>query len=218
MAGAPKRNGNAEGLGLYASNPPREVQVLADAQPTTLAGFGRGMGESALWVAEALTLVIGEVDGRAMHEANKIIGLYAAVAQECLQVAAELEGATGIKPAALGNLSEQAYERLMERQARALELILNQCEAAVRRLQHAEEIRAAAANENGILPLAGGLLVWTVKGYEPHPALQYLAAHMRSAKRILREMAANRAWRDRGQELESDLGERLREVILNGTK
>lgn len=224
MAGAPKRNGNAVGLGLYASDPPREIKVLAEAEPALLAGYGRGMAESAMWIAEELTGVIDGLSGKGFNLASKAIGLYAAVAQELFQVAAELEGAAGIKPAPLGNLSKAGYERLMDEQARALELILNQCMTAARRLRMGEEIRAAAAEaekaEDGkkILDQIPGLLVWAEGGLEPHPALAYLAAHMRSAKRILRDMAANRAWKERGQQKETDLGERLMEVISNGAK
>jgi hypothetical protein len=205
--GAPARNANAQGAGLYVSNPERRVRVAATVDTLDMAGFAADLGSGALWIAENLAAKLDELE---LVEGRKLIGLYASVGQELAQLAAELEGETGIKPAALGQLSEARYEALMAKETRALELILNQCIGAWMHIKDREEIE-----QNGLIRTYeytddDGELV---KVNEVNPVLNYLAGHMRVAKRIMREMAANLAWKNRGVEREDDLTVRLLNVI-----
>jgi len=170
MPGAPMGNDNAAGHGLYRAKPARHVRVLPGVGRAEMAEYARDLSAGALWIAEALA---GSLDPMVEHKDRKLIGLYASVAQELAQVAAELEGATGIKPAPLGGLTEEGFERLMAQEAKALELILNQCISAWKHIQDREEIEK------------DGLLRRGEDGWETNPVLGYLAAAMRSAKRII---------------------------------
>lgn len=201
MGGAPAKNNNAQGHGLYSSQPERRIRVAHDAELGQMATWAEDLASGALWIAEALA---GQVE--LPIEANKLIGLYASVSQELNQVAAELEGESGIKPAALGQLPDDRYETLMLKQAKALELVLNQCIAAWQHIKDHEDI-----NHDGLF------IRWLdedeVEHTDVNPVLNYLAGHMRIAKRIMREMAANRAWKVRGVEREDDLMARLLKAI-----
>lgn len=189
--GAPQANQNAQKGGLYARQPGDWVPVAVGVRPEGLAVFARDLGDASLWLAEALAAID-------TPDAARAAGLYASVAQELWQVAGEMEGATGIKASPLGTLSDEAFGRMMEKQVSALSLILSQCRTAWRRLRERHEIGAE-----------GGLF----DGEKLNPILGYLAAHMRSAKRMMRDLAANRAWHERGQDAQEDLAARILAAI-----
>ena len=75
------------------------------------------------------------------------------------------------------------------------------------------ELDAVRCREWRIFPLtylafAGG------GGAKPHPVLKDLATKIRTAKRMMRDFAAARAWRERGGELEvKDLAAQLMRLI-----
>lgn len=194
--GAPVRNSNAAKHGLYASQPTRRVTVPAMPSTSELAVYAQDLADGALWISEALEEYIEKHPVKA--EVPRAVGLYASVAQELYQVAAELEGRSGIKAASLGRLSDERFEMLMKKEAKALALILSQCVSAWKRVQDEQEIL-----RYGLVDSEGEL----------RPALNYLAGHMRSAKRIMREMAANLAWKDRGEQQDDDLSIRLMKEI-----
>lgn len=210
MAGAPGRNDNAKGHGLYSARPQRHVQIQVTVGLPELATYAVELGAAALWVAETLA---DAPAARNDIQVAKLVGLYASVAQELYQVTAELEGKTGIKPASLGELSDERYEALMGKQARALELILNQCISAWKHIEATEEYRQMALVREPDSVSHAGLFIDYGEGLEPNRALNYLAAHMRAAKRIMREMAANQVWKERGVDREDDLMLRLLKVI-----
>jgi hypothetical protein len=79
----------------------------------------------------------------------------------------------------LGALSEAAWDDLIRNQIRALNLILSQIITAVMGIKTRETMKEGGIVKNGDL----------------NPVLAYLANHMRSAKRMIEEMAANVAWR-----------------------
>lgn len=189
--GAPRGNQNAQKGGLYAQQPGDWVPVAPQVRPEGLAVFARDLGDASMWVAEALAAIEAP-------DAARAAGLYASVAQELWQLGGELEGATGIKPSPLGALNEGMFEGMMLKQVGALSLILSQCRTAWRRLRERHEMGAE-----------GGLF----DGEKLNPIIGYLAAHMRSAKRIMRELAANRAWQERGRDAEEDLAARILAAI-----
>jgi hypothetical protein len=205
--GAPTRNINATGHGLYTVNPERRVRVAADLDVAEMATFANDLGSGALWIAETLA---SKLDDLGLMEGRKLIGLYASVGQELAQLAGELEGETGIKPASLGQLSDARYQGLMIKQGKALELILNQCIGAWQHIKDHEDI-----TQDGLVRIVEQTSDdgETVKICEINPVLDYLAGHMRVAKRIMREMAANLAWKNRGVEREDDLTVRLLKEI-----
>jgi len=202
---APLRNSNASSHHLFVKDPLHKVTVATDIQPGEMAQLARDLGDSSLWIAERLTLELEARGGKA--EAHKLIGLYAAVAHEMHQVAAEMEGETGIKAAPLGGLKDDHYERMIEQQSRSLGLILSQCKSAWVNLQEkvqfngekegSEEVQRVLSNSDG----------------EGIGVLKYLAGHIRAAKRMMRDLAANRAWKLGGEVDNDDLGTRIRKVI-----
>jgi len=193
-----RRNQNATKGGLWAARPRRTVYVPPDVGAAGLAEFAQDLGDAAIWLAEALAAAgDGAGDGAGMHETARATGLYAAVAQELWQAAGELGGVSGIKPAPLGGLGEEAFETLMLKQEKALSLILSQCKTAWARLKAVQEVGQGLIDGEGRID----------------PTLTYLAGHMRTAKRMMRDLAANRAWQERGRDGESDLTMRLLEAI-----
>ena len=211
---APTGNRNASSHHLYSTNPTWKVQVAGEINPTALAAFARGLGDAGLWIAERLT---AELDARTRQslttavETYQMIGLYAAVAHECHQVAAELEGETRIKAAPLGKLDEQRADELLEKQMKALSLILSQCKSAWVRLQDKVQVegeRDGQEVKRAILDYDG----------KPDTVLKYLAGHMRSAKRMLRDLAANRAWSHAAKTEEGDATTRILEAIRQSKK
>lgn len=195
MAGAPSGNNNAQKHGLYKKTPDAVVVVAADVSSVEMAVLARDLGGAALWIADELAARIANIE----HKDQKLVSLYASVGQELHQVAAELEGESGIKPAPLGKLSDAGYEELMRESARALSLILSQCAAAYQHVFDAE-----TALGYGLFRMGG-----------VNPVLHSLAGSMRSAKRIMREMAANQSWRVNGADDKDDLTARLMRM-LNG--
>lgn len=209
--GAPANNNNAASHGLYASSPERRIKITATASSDDLAICTQDLAAGALWIAEALTLIDGKSE-RVVKGLNQIIPLYASVAQELEQTAAEISGEIGIKPSSLGALTDDQYDGLMLKQSKSLELIINQCVGAYQRLKIGEEIRQAVEKADGqkVLDLPSGLLGYDERGaLSINPVLKYLAGHMRTAKRVAREMAANRAWKLRGAERNDDLATRV---------
>lgn len=208
---APAGNDNASSTGLYAKHPTHNVVVPVDAPPSELATLARDLGDGALWIAERLAAEVEHitVDG---GKAQKLIGLYAAVAHELQQLAAELEGVTGIKASPLGQLSAKRYVEINTKQTQALSLILSQCRTAWVRLQDRVTVLAAgeAEEEEGrkraLVELDGSAF----------PVLNYLATHMRVAKRMMRDLASNRAWQKRGEDDDSDLTALVMKDIENG--
>lgn len=209
--GAVERNKNASSHGLYSQKPWLKVAVAPDAGLDVMAGYANDLASAALWIAESLA----EVDGLSLKD-QKLIGLYATVAQELNQLAAELLGEVGIKPAPLGNLPDAQYEVLMEKHAQALSLQLSQCMSTWNYLKDREEIRTEVENADQTTPVLGkpdGLVRETDGVKTVNTALEYLAAHLRGAKRMMREMAANFIWKHRGSQSEEDLSARLLKVI-----
>ena len=191
---APRGNQNAAVTGLYA-RPERSLTVRADAQLPELAEYAETLALAAQWIAEEL------VQGLPVaHKDSRLITLYASVAGELAQEAAELQGAKGIKAAALGTLSEERFGDLMRRKAAALDLILNQVQAAFRYLKDHTEI---PGGEHGRVVVNKGEFA------KANAVLEYLAASIRAAKREIRDMAANRLWEMAGKLEEGDLGDRI---------
>lgn len=195
---APTGNDNASSSGLYAKHPTHRVVVTIDAPPSELAALSRVLGDSALWIAERLAAEIEFVPVES-PKAQKLIGLYASVAHELQQLGAELDGVTGIKPAPLGQLSVAQYMRVVEKQTQALALVLSQCETACQRLKDRVDVHAAKEEE------AGQRRVLVELDGSGYPVLNYLATHMRVAKRMMRDLASNRAWQKRDEDGEGDL-------------
>jgi hypothetical protein len=204
MAGRRKRNQNALGSGLYSQKPLVLVEVGAGVTSAELAELAEPLAAAAMWIAEKLDAALRR---DLLHEGQRLIGLYVAVAHELNQVAAELRGGTGIKPAPLGDLRDVQFENLMTRQAKGLGLILSQCASVWQHLQDREEILGHSVIT--LLKAEDGQMITG----DLNPTLDYLAAKMRVAKRIMRDMAANRAWREVGQVRGDDLGERLLSTI-----
>jgi len=195
-AGAPAKNANAAGHGLYSDRPRRHVAIPAQPLLPELALLAQDLADSALWIAEQLAVIEEQMD----LQASRQIGLYASVAQELAQLTGELLGSDGIKPASLGQLGEEQFDHLMRKQVKALELIINQCAGATLYIRDREEI----------LGTGGGLVMHYEEEFNAiNPSLTYLAGHMRSAKRIIREMAANLAWKMRGTDDNDDLSTRI---------
>ena len=203
---APRHNDNASGHQLYSKTPLHRVVVPADVEPGKLAEFAKDLGDASLWIAARLTV---EQNVVASTDVHKTIGLYAAVAGELHQVAAEIEGETGIKAAALGKLDETSYARLIEQQTRALSLILSQLESAWVSLQARVEVLGEKEDADNIKRV----LTPVEQGGKVMPVLNYMAGHMRAAKRMLRDLAANRAWQIGLNSEEDDPAARIMAVI-----
>lgn len=202
--GAPGGNTNAISHGLHSKSPVLRMTVQADVELLGLAEFAGVLGDAAQWIASGLAEQLDP-----LHTDVRLVGLYAAVAGEMAQAVGELLGETGIKPANLGRLDDAQFERLMQKEAAALSLILSQCQSAFQHLKDREELGGGA--DRSVQGGGQGLLVWNEKSVEwrANPVLSYLASHIRDAKRLMREMAANRAWQQRGIEAEDDLAARL---------
>lgn len=197
--GAPAGNGNAVSHGLHSSHPARRVEVQPSVTFAEMATFADTLADASIDIADSLAARLDVA-----HKDAKLVGLYAAVGQEMAQLAGELLGETGIKPAALGRLSEEQFAALMRKEAKALSLLLSQINTAWSRLKTVEELGVEARPD--VIDLGRGLI--RVDG-TVNPVLDHLAAHIRAAKRIMRDMAANRAWEQRGALEEDDLAARL---------
>lgn len=199
--GAPKSNENASKWGLTSRNPLHKVVVRGTVTMPELAQYASDLAAAALWIAE-------EID--AEGAVPRMVGLYATVAAELEQVAAELAGRTGIKPAPLGEISDEAYERLRDQQAKALSLLLSQCTTAWKRLEGVVLVmggtREDGSRKAALVDMDG----------DPVPVLNYLAGFLRSAKRLLRDMAANIAWRERGETNVDDLAAAIIRELKKG--
>jgi hypothetical protein len=196
------RNSNAVTHGLRSRNPALRVPVAANVGLVEMAGFASDLADAAQWVARELA---EQLD--VMHSDARLIGLYAAVAGELAQTVGEFLGETGIKPASLGRLDDAAFEAMMAKEAEALALILSQTKSAFHHLRDQEELGGSRPDVFGS---GSGLLVHHPdKGWRTNPMLNYLAAYMRAAKRLMRDMAANQAWKQRGLEADDDLAGRL---------
>ncbi len=208
---APRDNTNATGHQLYSQTPLHRVVVPVNAAPGELATLAKDLGDAALWIAERLameTTFVRTTDG---YEAS---GLYAAVAHELHQVGAELEGETGIKASPLGKLDEAAYNRLMEQQTRALSLILSQCKSAWVALE--ARVQVLGEKEGG--DEIKRVLMPVEQNGKVLPVLKYLAGHMRKAMRIMRDLAANRAWQLGAHSEEADPAARIMAAIERARK
>lgn len=187
-----KGNQNAAGHGLYSANPPARIPDLA-LVPESLSlervgELARDMADAALAISQELAEAQGEGSRGTM-----LIVLYAEVANELHQFAAEAQGVTGIKPATLGRLSVDQFERLMRNQARELHLVLAQCKSAYQAIEARREVARSGVFIGGEVRKEGDQIVEVVGG-EINPVLHYLAGHMRAAKRLLKQFAANKAW------------------------
>lgn len=187
---APRHNDNATGHQLYSKAPLHRVVVPADVTPGKLAEYARDLADASLWIAARLTVEQNVVPTTDVY---KTIGLYAAVAHELHQVAAEIEGETGVKAAPLGKLDEHSYATLIQQQTRALTLTLSQLESAWVSLQARVEVLAEREDVADVKDIKRALTP-AEQGGKVLPVLNYLAGHMRNAKRMLRDLAANRAW------------------------
>jgi hypothetical protein len=190
--GARRRNTNAAAHNLYSQQPPARIAVAPTSDAGALAEFAVPLADAASWLAEALARGIGN---QPEHPAQAQITLYAGVAAELYQLGGELRGGTGIKPAPLGTLSDDHYHVLQRDLSRQLSLVLSQITSAIRYLRAVEE-----TSESGLVETQTRLLT-------------YLASHMRTAKRMIREMAGNVAWRERGTQDDSDIAARLLAAI-----
>ena len=191
--GAPRHNANAIGHGLWSKSPALRVTVPAAVGLIEMAEYASTLADAADWIARGLADHV-PVDG----EDARLIGLYASVAAEMAQMVGELLGETGIKAANLGRLDDAQFAAMMHKEAAALGLLLSQCYSAWQHVRDQEEL---AGNK--------GLMVLSKNGWRANPVLNYLAGSIRSAKRIMRDMAANRAWQQRGIEGQDDLAARL---------
>lgn len=203
---APRHNDNATGHQLYSQTPLHRVSVPINAAPGELATLAKDLGDAALWIAERLALETTFVRATDGYEAS---GLYAAVAHELHQVGAELEGETGIKASPLGKLDEASYQRMMEQQTRALSLILSQCKSAWVALE--ARVQVLGEKEGG--DEIRRVLMPVEQNGKVLPVLKYLAGHMRKAMRIMRDLAANRAWQLGNTAEEADPAARIMAVI-----
>jgi hypothetical protein len=174
MPGAPKRNQNAGGSGLYSLAPTQRVRLPQTLNGAGLAPLARDMADGAMWLAERLAASEGD------WSAAQTAALYAKVAHELYQLGGELLGVTGIKAAPLGGLKAEAFQDLLLNQSRALELILSQCATAMKRIKDREDVQG-----DGVVLNDGTV----------NPVLASLAGQFRSAGRMLRDVAANLAWR-----------------------
>lgn len=201
--GAQAKNINAVGHGLHSLTPVRRVEVLPDVGFGGLAVFTNTLVDAALSIARELETRLHVADDDA-----GLITLYAAVAGELTQLAGELQGETGIKPASLGTLTDSQYDAMMKKQAEALSLILSQCVSAWQYVQMHEELKGQS-----------GLLVRGKFGeLVANPVLARLAGHMRTAKRLIKDMAADIAWRERGSDDDRDLASAVMDVIKQARK
>ena len=202
-----KGNQNAAGHGLYSANPPARIADLA-LVPESLSlervgELARDMGDAALAISQELAEAQG--DG---NRGTALIVRYADVASELHQFSAEAEGVTGIKPATLGKLSVDQFERLLRNQARELHLVLAQCKSAYQAIQARREVNRSGVIMGGEVRKEGDQIVEVVGG-EINPVLFYLAGHMRTAKRLLKQFAANKAWQLANVAGEGDLVARV---------
>jgi len=175
--GAPGGNTNAGKDGLWSARPPVRIEVAAAVPLPQLAGLAETISGGALWIAEALADVEHpQVDE---GEVEQKIALYAAVAGEAAHLQAVLEGRTGVRPAPLGELTPQRYERLTRQSAGALSLMLSQVASAKARLE------------------VNGLLVAGPRDNERllNRSLNYLAGTMRKTLRQVERHAGYVAWR-----------------------
>jgi hypothetical protein len=206
---APRHNDNATGHQLYSKSPLHRVEVTVNAPPSELAKLAKDLGDASLWIAERLDV---EMEVALTTDVYKASALYASVAHELHQLAGELQGEVGIKASPLGTLDEAAYERMVEQQSRALTLILSQCMSAWISLSARVEVLAekeGADHINRVLTEAGGKVL---------PVLNYLAGHMRAAKRMMRDLAANRAWQLGMTNEEADPAARIMAIIEQAKK
>jgi len=205
---------NAVSSGLYSKSPSQRVKLPALVSVASLAPYAGTMADAAIWIAEGLASIRDD-------RARILVGLYASVAHELYQLQGELAGATGVKPSPLGQLDRDAYEAMMANQARAVELVLSQVASAMKRLRDVEEIEGEGLWQGDQKKAAHDadqedkLLLWLTFGEEgaPNPVLEYLAGHMRAAKRMLRDMAANKAWEQAREAQTNDLAARLLNAI-----
>jgi hypothetical protein len=191
--GAPIQNSNAAKHGLTSQAPAYRVHVPATASPDELATLTRAIGETALLLAEEMA-----------NEGLANAALYAAVAAEAEQLAADIAGGQGIKASALGELSPAHYDHLIAKQTQALALILSQVKSAWEVLRGRIEI----LNQ-------GDTRVALLDGGKPVVVLEYLAGHMRKALRVMKSVVANKMWWDSisATDENADLSARIQKEI-----
>lgn len=191
MPGAPTKNVNAVTSGLYTRTPSRRVSLKGAMSAGTLAPYVQDLGDASLWIAETLATKAETGEGQ------QLASLYATVAHEMFQLQAEMQGVTGIKPASLGRLSEDGFNALIMKQRAALELVLSQITTAVQRVRDVESIEGTGVILDEVV----------------NPVLRYLAGHIRMAKRMMRDMAANWAWQQAAEREDDGLTARLLQAI-----
>lgn len=192
---AKRGNKNAIGGGLWSAHPAVRLPKLAMMPETVTLGqmaeWAAALGDSALTISEDLRDAVKASQAPVDDDAATLIVLYAEVGHEMHQLAAEVAGEAGIKPAALGNLGRGAMEVLIKNQARGLELVLGQCMSATATI---EAWKALGGPGEGVL-----------KNGAINPVLRYLAGYIRAAKRMLRQFAANRIWQTANEGGHGDL-------------
>ena len=202
--GAPARNQNAGGSGLYSSAPTVRVALPQVLSAGVLAPLARDMADHAMWLAERLAEAPGDEQA-----ASQAAALYAKVAHELYQLGGELLGGTGIKAAPLGKLKPDVFQDMLLNEQRAMELVLSQLATAMKRLQDRETIQG-----DGVVMNLGSE---DDPDWQVNPVLSSMAGHMRAAGRMLRDLAANLAWRQISEGQRQGAAERLVELINKPT-
>lgn len=209
---AQRSNRNAIAVGMYSKNPTRRLVELAAAPGEVsivrLAEWSRDLGDAALTIAEALASELASRHDTSENLRRQVV-LYAEVGHEMHQLSGEIAGVTGIRAAGLGTLGDVEYQELIISQGRALELVLSQCQTAAAYVR----ARVEFVEVDGL----------TVARFSDKPGegltarvlatLEYLAGHIRAAKRMMRQFAANRAWKEVGSGAVVNLTDKMNKVI-----
>ena len=199
---APKNNQNAIQAGLYMRYPSHKHIIPADAGLETLGDAADVLATYSMWLASELDNV------QEPQLAGQAIVLYASVAHECRQLAAEIEG-NGIKISPLGALTNDSYHRLQKSHAESLSLTLSQIATAIKRIRDMQEVEG-----NGlVVTIPENKRTGEAAQRFINPTLGYMAGMMRSAKRMIATMAANRKWYDL-REVGEDLAARIMQEIV----
>lgn len=188
-----KNNQNAARSGLYSNRPAvRAIDLLLKPEATDLlrmAELSRDLADAALTIAQGLGQAAEE--GALDPESVSVVVLYAEVATELSEMEAVLAGATGIKPAALGRLTDEGYERLLRAQVGALELAFSQVISATKHLLTRQEVGGEGLVV-GVKRDASGAIM---RAGELDPILTSLANKLRAVKRMMKRLAGIIQWR-----------------------
>jgi len=186
---------NAQAHGMWSTTPVQRVTLPETLTIPVLLDVAGYLADAALWLAETMAGGVTP-DGKERHaalispETAHKVGLYAKVAHELAQLQAEVAGG-GLEKATLGALDEGAFSELQRAQRRALWLIANQIAGAVVYLRDRESIQGDVSHSEAAADI-----------------LKYLAGHLRSAGRMIKQTAQNLQWaqrRDEGEQSATDI-------------